>query len=143
MSYPHGRVVELDGGTNIIGKVGIDQVTANANEVVTKTGSVSTNSEIVSSTPTIYNIVMTLADTEYSQLLPDNTKRISANVQDGSSADNVRFAWETGKVATPTVPYLKFPQNVQVEESDLKLTTKTLYFASSIAGKTIQIQVWV
>lgn len=108
-----------------------------------KVEGVSTNSEIVSGTPTIYNIVMTLADTEYSQLLPDNTKKVSANVQDGSSADNIRFAWEIGKVATPTTPYLKFPQNVQVEESDLKLITKTLYFASSVAGKTIQIQVWV
>jgi len=25
-------------------------------------------------TPTVYNVIMTLADTEYSQLLPDNTK---------------------------------------------------------------------
>jgi len=31
--------VALPAGTNLIGKVGIDQVTANANEVVTKTGS--------------------------------------------------------------------------------------------------------
>lgn len=34
--------VSLNAGTNLIGKVSIDQVTANANEVVTKTGSVTT-----------------------------------------------------------------------------------------------------
>ena len=38
----------LPSGTNLLGKVGIDQVTANANEVVTKTGSTTVISAITS-----------------------------------------------------------------------------------------------
>ena len=41
LGYGDGRVVEIIGGSSIIGKVGIDQDTVNANEVVTKAGSVT------------------------------------------------------------------------------------------------------
>lgn len=47
-----------------------------------------------------------------------------------------------GKVATPSYPFLKFPDNVEYKEDGLNLSSKTLYFAGSAAGMIIQIAVY-
>ena len=94
-------------------------------------------------TPTDYNVTMTDADTEYSQLLPDGTKAFSISVQDGDSTKALRIAWATGKVATPTAPYQTYPANAVVFEDNLNLQGKTIYFACSEAAKVAQITVWL
>lgn len=93
-------------------------------------------------TPTVYNVTCTEADTEYSQLLPDGTKGYSVSIQDGSADKNFRIAWVTGKVAAPTAPYRKYAANVEAYDDGLNLQGKTLYIASSEAGKVAQIEVW-
>ena len=111
-------------GTNLIGKVGIDQVTANANEVVKK-----------SVTPTLYNVTLTNADTEYSQALA-SCKGIEFQAR---TAVDIRFAFVTGKVATPTAPYmtLKSGQWYYFDGSPT-----TLYLASATAGTVVEIILW-
>lgn len=94
-------------------------------------------------TPTIYNVTMTSADTEYSQELPAGCKAFAISVQDGVSTDKLRVAFATGKVATPTAPYLKYPGDSEYSEDGLNMTSKTLYFACSAAGKVAQIVTWV
>lgn len=47
-----GGLVTLDAGTALIGKVGIDQATANANEVVVKSGTVTTLTTVTNPVPT-------------------------------------------------------------------------------------------
>ena len=94
-------------------------------------------------TPTIYNVVLTNADTEYSQVLPETCRRFAVSIQDGTSTDNFRVAYVTGKVATPTSPFLKIPADAEYEEWDVLGSSQlTLYVASSVAGKTAQIVAW-
>jgi len=91
-------------------------------------------------TPTVYNVIMTLADTEYSQLLPDNTKIVEFRCQDTGFA--TRFAYVTGKVAAPTAPYRTLGAGESKTLDGLDLTSKTLYFACGDAGKVMEIECW-
>jgi len=86
-------------------------------------------------TPTLYNTTLTNADTEYSQALAA-CKGIEFQAR--TSAD-IRFAFVTGKVATPTAPYmtLKAGQWYYFDGSPT-----TLYLASSVAGTIVEIILW-
>lgn len=124
-------VSAIDAGTNLIGKVGIDQVTANANEVVVKN---------LSTIITEYNITLTSADTEYSQALPANTKKIEFWSR-GKYA--FRHSFVTGKVAGPTEPYLTaFTNSAYESPGTANLTSKTIYFATDVPGDVIEMRVW-
>jgi hypothetical protein len=89
-------------------------------------------------TPVVYNVTMTNADTEYSQALPANTKKFLIHTRDESS---FRFAFVTGKVATPTAPWLTILAGSRYFE-DMVYTSATLYFASAVAGKIIEVVAW-
>jgi hypothetical protein len=93
--------------------------------------------------PTIYNVTMTNANTEYSQVLPDNCKAFAVSVQGAASTDNFRLAFVTGKVATPTAPYLKYPGDAEYGKEGVNLVGKTVYAACSAAGKVLQIEAWL
>lgn len=90
-------------------------------------------------TPTVYNIAMTNADTEYSQALPANTKKLTLQCQ---TAFDVRFAFATGKVATPTAPYLTCKSGQNYFEDNLLLNSQTIYVACPSAGKVAELIVW-
>ena len=98
---------------------------------------------MVPTTPTIYNSSLLLADTEYSQALSANTKKFSVSIIDGQAGDNFRIAYVTGKVATPTAPYLKYEQNIEFYQDNIEAAALTLYLASSKAGVVAQIEEWV
>lgn len=92
-------------------------------------------------TPAIYNVTLTLADTEYSQALPANCRFFEFQCL---TEFDVRFAFETGKVAAPTAPYMTlksggyyFSPQINQEGSP-----STLYLASSEAGVVVQILAW-
>jgi len=89
-------------------------------------------------TPVIYNVTMTLADTEYSQVLPANTKKFLIHTRDGTT---FRIAFVTGKVATPTAPYFTIPGGNGYSEDGIK-ATPTLYFGCGSAAKEIEIIAW-
>ena len=90
-------------------------------------------------TPAIYNVTMTLADTEYSQALPANTKKFLIHTRDGTA---FRLAFVTGKVATPTVPYFTILANDSYYEDLIQPAILTLYFGCASAGKIIELIVW-
>ena len=96
--------------------------------------------------PTIYNVTMTLADTEYSQQLNQYTKKFLIHTRDESV---FRLAFETGHVAAPAAPYLTVLANTRYYEDHIDVYVAiadwdgTLYFASSAAGKVIEIVEWV
>jgi hypothetical protein len=90
-------------------------------------------------TPTIYNVTLTSANTEYSQALPANTKRFSVHLRDYAT---FRVAYVTGKVAAPTAPYFTIAANGELYNEGLDASSKTLYLASPTAGKTAEIEVW-
>jgi len=89
-------------------------------------------------TPVVYNVTMTNANAEYSQALPANTKKFLIHTQDETA---FRFAFVTGKVATPTAPWLTVLAGSRYFE-DMVLTSATLYFASASAGKIIEVVAW-
>jgi len=97
-----------------------------------------------STTPTPYNVTLTLADTEYSQALPTDTKefrfRCRALLEEYY---DIRYAFVTGKVATPTAPYLTLPAGSDYYSDMSNLRSKTLYLASSQAGVIIELECWV
>ena len=90
-------------------------------------------------TPTVYNVTLTGADTEYSQLLPSSTRDLRFRCR---SLVDVRFAFVTGKVATPTAPYLTLPAGCDYYSDDNDLSGKTIYFASDNAGAVVELEVW-
>lgn len=94
--------------------------------------------------PIIVNVTMTLADTEYSQELPENCKGYIIHTRDESE---FRLAFETGRVATPTTPWFTVPAAKAYGDGDISIYTYggvllTLYFASDSAGKIIEIIYW-
>lgn len=87
----------------------------------------------------VYNVDLTTIDTEYSQALPAGTNTFTFQ----NRADNdLRFAFVTGKVATPTAPYMTLKAGQNYFETGLNLTSKTIYFASDSAGDDVEIITW-
>jgi len=84
----------------------------------------------------VYTVKTAVADRQYSQLLPANTKGFTIQVTDGTA---FRLSTEPGRVAGANRPYWTVPTNSSFDETDLDLTNTTLYFASSTADKTIEI----
>lgn len=94
----------------------------------------------VATTPTVYNVDMTLADTEYSQALPADTKIFE--IREQSMNFTTRYAFVTGKVAVPSAPYRTLGVGEVKTVEGLSLTGKTIYFACSTAGKVMEIECW-
>lgn len=91
-------------------------------------------------TPTVYNVTMTDADTEYSQALPANCRYFTISCQDGTA---MRLAFVAGKVATPTAPYIALLANQAYNSPEkLQAGSLTLYFACDSALKVCQIIAW-
>lgn len=93
----------------------------------------------VATAPTVYNVTMTTADTEYNQALTANTRKFAIMTRDRSE---FRFQYVTGKVATPTAPWVTIAENEVYYEDHIKDASITLYFASAEAGKIIEIIEW-
>jgi len=92
----------------------------------------------VSTIPVIYNVTMTIANTEYSQALPANSKKFLIHCQDGTA---FRLAYVTGKVAIPTAPYLSVKASSSYNEDHIK-ATPTIYVACAQAAKVVEIVSW-
>lgn len=90
-------------------------------------------------TPTIYNVILVAADTEYSRALNTNTREFRFRCR---TLFDVRFAFETGKVATPTAPYLTLPGGSDYWSDNDNLVATTLYFATDEAGVVVEIEAW-
>lgn len=91
---------------------------------------------------TLYNITCTNANTEYSTPLPIDCKRFRLSIRDGLPTANYRVAYVTGKVATPTAPYLKFLGDYIYDVDQFDVYQPYIYFASSLAGSVVQIEAW-
>jgi hypothetical protein len=98
------------------------------------------NSIHLATTPVIYNVEMTLADNEYSQAIPAYTKMLEFRCQD--IGVSIRYSFVTGKVATPVAPYKNLFCGEVKTIDNLNLTSITLYFACSTAGKVMEIECW-
>jgi len=92
-----------------------------------------------STASTVYNITLTSADTQYSQAIPASTLEIRFRCR---TLYDVRYAWITGKVATPTAPYLTLPAGSDYHSDANDLNSQTIYLASAQAGVVVEVETW-
>ena len=85
--------------------------------------------------PQVSNVTLTVANTEYSQAV-SGAQKFTIQCRTNFA---VRLAYVTGKVATPTEPYLTIKAGSVYWEDNISLAGRTLYFASSEAGVIIEI----
>jgi hypothetical protein len=89
-------------------------------------------------TPVTYNVEIVAADTEYSQLLPSGCRSVAFRCREHQG---IRFAWETGKVATPTAPYQTLKAGAEYWKDNIQASV-TLYVAAGADGVTVEIEAW-
>lgn len=101
----------------------------------------SSTIDVSTATPTIYNITLTAANTEYSQALPANCRGFEFQCQTGVTC---RWSNVTGKVAAPTAPYMTLQPNAFYSSPPINqgASPSTLYFASASAGSIICLIAW-
>jgi len=90
-------------------------------------------------TPSEYTVTTVVADTEYSQELPANTKKFTFQCR---TANDIRFAFSTGKVATSVPSYNTLKAGHVYFEDNLNLTTATVYVACATTNKVVEIIAW-
>ena len=86
-----------------------------------------------------YNVMLTNANTEYSQALPANCRKLILRCR---TADTVRYAWATGKVATPTAPYQTLRASAEYALDGIKVASGIIYLASATAGVVVEMEAW-
>lgn len=91
---------------------------------------------LISKDPTVYNVAMALANTEYSITIPVDTKRFQINIRDHLSPYTVSYV-SGGS-------YLSKAYGVVYEEQGLELTasTNTLYFTAKKDNMVMEIITW-
>ena len=120
-------------------------ITTTEDTVITIIGSTNSDTDVKSSdgtsssSPIIYNIKMDNVDTEYSQILADGTKKLEIKCRE---LKELRFAFESGKVAGSDNPYSTLSADETIWEDDLNLNNTIIYLACSIAGQTAEVKVW-
>lgn len=91
----------------------------------------------------IHNVFMPAANTEYSFLLPAWTQKLDMAVVGGDGTFNYRVAYEAGRVAAPTAPFLQFVgSQVYFAHQIFIPVARSIFFACSVPGRTMQIEVW-
>jgi len=90
-------------------------------------------------TPTLVNVTLTVANTEYSFLMPNGTQMVEFQAR---TAADVRFAFATGHVAGPVAPYHTLKASDYYSSPPVNMTGQTVYFASTTAGTVVEIIAW-
>lgn len=89
------------------------------------------------STPTIYNVTMTSANTEYSQALPTNTRKADIKLRATNALLKLCFTESASGTTYVTVPY---GSSYHLENVDL--TSITVYVQSPTASQTLEVVCW-
>jgi hypothetical protein len=85
---------------------------------------------------TVYNVSVTLANTEFSQDLTEGTKAFTIRVRGGSS---LKLAFEAGQSGTN---YVTIPPGANYTAEGLNFSG-TLYFQTPKPSQTVEIVEWV
>lgn len=86
--------------------------------------------------PTIYNVTMTNASTEYSQALPANTRKFLIKCRTGY---DIQVCFANGQSGTT---YLTVPAGFSYGEDQINDASITLYFQCATAGQVAEIVAW-
>lgn len=108
-----------------------DTLSARASEV--------TVAKLMPTTVIKYVLALVLADIEYIQSLPANTKKFRVHLRDYAA---FRLAYVMDKVAASTDPFETIPAGSEKYEDNLIMAALTLYLASPVANKIAEIETW-
>ncbi|MFA5128554.1 MAG: hypothetical protein WC445_01155 [Patescibacteria group bacterium] len=86
---------------------------------------------------TLYNKTLTLADTEYSQALPTDTRKVLISERSGGA--DLKLAYVSGESGTKFIT-IRAGSSKYLE--GVYLSGVTLYMQSPTAGAVIEIEVW-
>lgn len=105
--------------------------------VVTVSGEIAIAENVIEQAtgPVIYNVPCVIAATEYSQALPANARKFTVKAR-GGDLQLCFIATESGS------NYFTLADGQAISEDLLKLTGKTLFFRSSLAGTVAEILTW-
>lgn len=87
-------------------------------------------------THNIYNVTMTLANTEYNQALPANTKKFTIKCR---TLYHIKLAFTNGQSG---ITYLTIPPGMAYSEDLIRPATLTLYFQCPTAAQIAEIVAW-
>ena len=91
----------------------------------------------LSSTPTIINLAMPLAATEYSVTIPAGTRQFLIRTRSGIK---LNLAYILGNSGTT---YIEVPRNCFYAESDVSLqAAQDLYIQTAAASQVLEILIW-
>jgi len=92
-------------------------------------------------TPTVYNVTLTVANTQYSQAMPANCRGFEFQARTEAT---IRYAFVTGKVATPTAPWLTLKAGDYYFSPPLNqgASPGTLFLGTATAGTIVEILAW-
>ena len=119
--------------------------TGAATSALQTAGNASLASMAASTTCTHDSITLTAANTEYSKAIPANCKKLTFRAVDSTklnAGSDLRYAWATGKVAAAILPFMLLEGGAVYFESNLLLTSKTLYVAGVTAGDIVLLEMW-
>ena len=87
-------------------------------------------------------VSMPLADTQYSLVLPPNTKKIFGSIRQGDNSFHWRLSYITGRVAVPNEPILRIEgtQNYFIE--NINIPAGTIFIACSAILRVAQFEIW-
>ena len=88
---------------------------------------------------TLYHVVCASGSVEYPRALPANCRRLNFQCQQDAIT---RYAWVTGKVATPTAPYWTLKASAVYTNDQIKLASQTLYLGAATHSLTWEIEAW-
>lgn len=87
--------------------------------------------------PTIFNVNAALADTEYSQLLPDKTKHFMIKVRNNDAIMKLAFI-----AGDTSIKYVSVGYGNSYFIGDVEVTGMIIYFQTNKPGKVIEILTW-
>jgi len=87
-------------------------------------------------TPTIYNVGLVLANTEYARALPANTRKLLVKCR---GLYDIKLAFV---LAGSGVIYLTIPANMAYSEDLITPAALTLYMQCATAGQIVEIVAW-
>jgi hypothetical protein len=119
-----GDVVVNDGSTDLNISDGIDLIKGLFPRLYLYTPSAPTT------------LVATLANTEYSQVLPTGTRMFKINYRSGGI---MKWAYHTGT----STNYFTLNKHTYESRAIIAGSTLTLYFQSPVAGTVVELETWV
>jgi hypothetical protein len=92
--------------------------------------------KLYGTTPTIYNLSAPTANTEVSQALPVNTKKLLIRCRGDA---RTQFAFVSGQSGSN---YITIPIGAMYAQDLLLLSSTTVYLQTSLSSQTIEILIW-